>query len=230
MHNYSSGYKLLAAAFILAFIGILLAYIFSSCKTIEKKTAKAYKEVASYDPLTSIDSTNFYKRAKTMIKPVPPKIVKGQTIRVPYPVDKIKKILDTVTQKKLIDSLTEVFKAYEKYNEEDCSRQVKEALETGYKQAQYEEYINGKEVTTPDSLFFPDPSTVALLDEANLRLRTSEAERIKVTAERDVFKKQSGSKNYWIAGLLLALGGLAFFKIKSLLSPKKAAETINNIV
>ncbi len=60
--------------------------------------------------------------------------------------------------------------------------------------------------------------------------RTSEADRIKVTAERDVFKKQSGSKNYWIAGLLLALGGLAFFKIKSLLSPKKAAETINNIV
>ncbi len=214
MLNYANSGKILFVCFILIVIGIILSL--SSCKTIEKKTKSAYQGVASYDPLTSTDSSNFYKRAKTMIKPMTPKLIPGKTIRVPYPVDKLIKILDTTTQKKLIDSLTEAFKAYEKYNEEDCTRQVNEALKTGYKQAQYEDYINGKEVTTPDSLFFPDPSTVALLDEANLRLRTSEAEKIKALAERDVYKGQSKTKNWWIIALAVLFGVTAFFKIKSL--------------
>lgn len=202
-----------------------IAYLLSSC-SLSKKVEKAYEVVGMIPPITYEDSGNFYKRAELMMKQKEIIIKKSDTIRVPYPVEVLKKVLDTGVQKMLLDSLEAAYKQFEKYNDEDCKLREKKAMETGYARAQYENYINGYDSITPEIQYIPNPA----LDEYKSKLAKTQADLIKATTQRDIYKGSSSKKNWVLAGLLLLIGGIAFFKIKSAAKPKTFIDNIKNTV
>lgn len=211
----------------IAVIGYVLFWLFSlaSCNPVKK----AYEGVAKYDAITTKDSANFYSRAKKMIKTPPPIIKEGKTIRVPYPVEKIKKVIDPIALQNIVDSLG-IAHAEDLNNAvDDCMTSVKKArnegVKAGYAQANYENYINGKEVRV-DTNFFADQSTVGMLDDCQQKLRVSQSETIKATTQRDIFKGQSKDKNIWLIILAVALGVSGFFNVKKLFSGSSILNTI----
>lgn len=223
----TNDYIKLAALAAVALLGITV--VFSSC-SLSKKVENAYEVVGTIPPITNDDSANFYKRAQQMIKPVTPTIKKSDTIRVPYPVEVLKKVLDTNVQKMLLDSLEAAYKQFEKYNDEDCKLREKKAIETGYARAQYENYIKGYDSITPEIQYIPDPATLLMLDDYKSKLAKTQSDLLKAVTQRDIYKGASSKKNWVLAGLLLALGGIAFFKIKSAIKPKIFIDNIKNTV
>jgi len=192
-------------------IGVIVAL--SSCNPVKK----AYEGVAKYNPETSKDTANFYKRAKDLIKPQAPIIKPGKTVKVPYPVEKLKKVIDTAILTRITDSLGIAHSSEINDIVDDCMVSVRKAREegvkAGYDRANYENYINGKEITT-DTAFYPDQSTVIMLDECQLNLRESQSKNISLTAERDIYKGQS-KQRFWLL-IILGSGLLAslFFNFK----------------
>ena len=218
MQNYSSeGLAKLCLGAIALLIGICIIASLTSC-SVDKKIAKAYKGVAVYDALTAKDSANFYSRAKKMIKTPPPIVKEGKTIRVPYPVTKLKTVIDSVALQDALDSLG-IAQANDLNNlADDCMESVKKAtkegIKTGYARAQYEAYLQGKEVRT-DSAFYIDPSTGLLLDEANLKLREAEKKIIQLETENGIIKKKNKSMFWWLIALIAVFGVGVVLKIKS---------------
>jgi len=209
MHNYSSGYKLLAAAFILAALGILISLFFTSCNPVKK----AYAGIAKYEPETAKDSTNFYKRAKTLIHPPKPSVQPGHTIRVPYPVEKLKKVIDTVALQHITDSLEIAHASDLNDAVDDCIASVKQArkegVQAGYDRANYENYINGKEYNTPDTFYIPDSSLVIELNNSRVELMTAHDEVIRLRTSDQIHNSAAKSR-LWIiillsSGLLLSI-------------------------
>lgn len=214
---------------IILLYSICVVFLLSSC-SIAKKTEKAYTGVASYSPLTSKDSTNFYKRAKDLIKPPKPSVVPSRTIKVPYPVTVLKKVLDTSIERMIIDSLEAAYKEYEKYNVEDCDMRVKKALDAGYARGQYECFINGRDSLTPEIQYVLDSSTIALLDDTNVKLRQSQAEVIKVSAQDEIYKAEAKNRLWLIillsSGLLLSI----YLHLKKYFTPTSAIQKLKNMI
>ena len=126
-------------------VTILLAFciVQFSCTTVKK----GYKVVGENEPRTKQDSSNFYSRAAKLIKPLPPQITPGKTIRVPYQVDKL--IKDTALIKKYIDSLNKVHYQSDSINKDECLRMVNESFNKGYDTAVYELSKQVQTITLP---------------------------------------------------------------------------------
>ena len=195
-------------AIVILCILILLSACFGilSCNPVKR----AYKGVAKYSPQTTEDTTNFYKRAKDLIKEKPPITKKGATIRVPYPVEKL--ILDTVKLRQKTDSLK---KAYN-YKSTDCDRMVNESYTVGYQQARYELSQQRQDVSLPDTVFYHSPEDAVSI--ANLQLQNNDQHDriIKSEAQQNIYKGQSKSKTWSIIILAILLGASFFFNIKNL--------------
>lgn len=132
------------------------------------------------------------------------------------------KLLHTLPYlQRIADSLTDVVLSQtESYNNNidevirDCNKAVRIALKTGYKQA----------LDSFSTIQLP-PDTIHNCDELELdlsdfqqRLRIAQGEVIKVTAERDIYKKQA---NRWWLYLLIGLAvGATVVKLTGLFKPK----------
>lgn len=215
--------------FILKMLALLLVilifggWLLTSC-SVAKKVEKAYEKAAAYSPLSTKDSTNARKIALKVIKAPAPITKPGKIVRVPFE----KKVLDSNKLRKAIDSLNEAHDYDMEDLSLDCIKSVKEAqkyalkegFEDGYAKGQLEYFLNHEETKLPDTVFIPDTSLIFQLDNCEVFLREAQAENIKTTAQRDIYKKQSTNKNWWIIVLSIGIGALGFFKVKSLLKPK----------
>jgi hypothetical protein len=222
--------KFLRIFILTAVISGLLIWVASlmGC-SIGKKISKAYENAAGYEPQTTKDTANAIKIAKKVVKPAEVIYKPGKTVKVPYPVEKLKKVIDNEALKHITDSL-EIAHAGDLNNVvDDCLTSVKKArnegIKAGYAQAGYEDYINGKEVTT-DSLFFPDSSTILLLDECELNLRKANTDVTTLTAQRDIYKGQA-KRNFWL--LILLGAGLLTSVFFNFNIKKSISDSIENL-
>jgi len=206
-------------ACVAALLSIILL-LATGCST-SRKVRKAYEKAAAYSPITAKDSSNAFVIGKKVIKNTPPKIIPGKTIIKKIPVDRIKKVLDTALIERIADSLTDVVLSQtENYNNNidevirDCNKAVRIALKQGYKQA-LDSFSTI--LLPPDTIFNCDELELDLSD-FQQRLRIAQGEVIKVTAERDIYKKQA---NRWWLYLLIGLAvGATVVKLTGLFKPK----------
>lgn len=195
---------------ILAVIALAVSIVLFSCNP----TKRAYKGVAKYEPLTTQDTANFYVRATKLIKPLPPTITPGKTIRVPYNVDKL--IKDTAYLRKYRDSLFKWHRDDDSINRDECIRLSTEAFKTGQDAALYEFSKQVQSVDCPPDTCHTDLAIllqVKLLEFENGNLKTA---LIKTIIESDISKKSARNRMFIIWFLFLAIGAGLFFKFKSI--------------
>lgn len=197
--------------------GIFIVFLFFSCNP--------YKKILTRSPKTTSDTAAILKIAKGVVRDKPAKLIPGKTIIKKVPVGKIIKVLDSALISKLSDSLINAsINQADNYNNNidavinDCNKAVKKALQKGYSQAL--DSISTLTYTehTPDTISVADNETLIDLTACQVSLRTSNAALIKVTAERDIYKKQANKFWLWLIIGLVVGGGVV--KIISVLKPK----------
>ena len=192
-------------------VAILLAIciVQFSCNPVKK----AYKGVAKFEPQTMQDSANFYSRAKKIIKPLPPTIRPGKTIRVPYAVDKI--IKDTSMLKKYRDSLHNAYHESDSINMDECIRMASESFNSGYDNAVFDLSKQVQTVDCPPDTCPPDLSLAVAFSDLEIRYRVLDDKLSKTRTERDIYKARSKARFFYILGLILAIATGVFFSIKN---------------
>ena len=205
----------------LAVIVFVLA-TFTGCNP----TKRAYKGIEKHEPKSKADTTRLLKRAMTVIPKTQPKTLPGKTIRVPYPVDKIKTVLDSNRLKAIVDSLQDATGTVIT----DCSKAIEEACKVCRQQAYYELRNETYETKEPDTIVVPDPATLADLQLTNMRLvdssialRSNRATIAAYEAERDSLgwaAKRTVAlfigKFWWLILLLIGLPlGFKYLKLRS---------------
>ena len=153
--------KLIAIIICLAAIIFVLA-TFTACNP----TKRAYKKIEKLEPKSKADTTRLLKRAMTVIPKTQTKTLPGKIIRVPYPVDKIKTVLDSNRLKAIVDSLQDATGSVIT----DCSKAIEDACKVCRQQAYYELRNITYETKEPDTVLMPDPATQADLQLTNMRL------------------------------------------------------------
>ena len=196
---------------ILTALLVAIVFVLTSCNPVQK----AYRGVAKYSPQSTEDTTNFYKRAKDLIKTPAPIVKPGRTIIQKIPVDKIIKVFDSARLNKVADSLTQAFREANGDLTTDCTRQVKEALKTGREQAIFEMKNTEWVDNDPDTIYLPDTAVLINLTNRELQLREANANVIKAIAERDIYKTRSKTKTWWIVALVVGLGLGIFLRFKT---------------
>lgn len=206
-------------AIIRVLIGIVLLGMIvaiASC-SMNKKIAKAYEFAANTNPVTAKDSLNGIKIGKKLLPKEKPKIIPGKTIRVPYPVNKIKKVIDTIELERLTDSIFIAHSEEINNTVDECIANEKAALQRGikegYKKRNNELSKDSFETKTPDTVFIPDNEASLDLSDCEIKLRQAQASLIASEAVKNTYK--------WLFWLLLGgviVGGV--FGIKKLLTPK----------
>ena len=201
-------------------VAVLLSIILllaTGCST-SRKVRKSYEKAAAYSPITTKDSANAFIIGRKVIRAVPPKIVPGKTVIKRVPVDRIKKVLDTSLIAHIADSLTDVVLSQtDNYNSNidglirDCNKAVRIALKQGYKQA----LDSFSTIQLPDDTIPNCEETEMELSDFQQRLRIAQGEGIKVTAERDIYRKRARNL-MWLVIALGIVGGISiFFNVKN---------------
>lgn len=199
---------------------IIAGLILTSCNPVKK----AYEGVAKYEPQTGKDSTNFYSRAKKLIKTPAPIVKPGKIVRVPFE----KKVLDSNKLRKAIDSLNEAHDYDMEDLSLDCIKSVKEAkkqalkegFEDGYAKGQLEYFLNHEETKYPDTVFIPDTSLIFQLDNCEVFLREAQGNNIAYKATIKVLEKRSRQLGLFLLLAAAIIGFLGFLTIRSRLKLK----------
>lgn len=201
--------RILKIGFIIV-IGIAIAL--ASCNP--------YKKLASHPPKGG-DTALLLKEAVKYIPKVPPKVIPGKTIRVPYKVDKL--VIDKAEMAKQIarikDSLTNSNDSSIIDNTDDYNRMLDESYQTGYNKAKFDLSKQFNDIPCPPDTCEADARTLAELAESQTTGRELDKQLTTTTAQRDVYKKERNTLGWLIALLLLIGGTVAFFKVKKSLSP-----------
>jgi len=208
-------------ACVAALLSIILL-LATGCST-SRKVRKAYEKAAAYSPITSQDTANAFKISRMVVKNKPPKVIQGKTVIQKVPVEKIKKVLDTALIARIADSLTDVVLGQtDNYNDnidgliKDCNKAVRIALKQGYKQA-LDSFATIQ--LPPDTIFNCDELELDLSD-FQQRLRIAQGEVIKVTAERDIYRKRATNLMWLVIALGIVAGLSIFFNVKKLIPSK----------
>lgn len=210
---------------VLCFIaGVSLLFLMFGC-SFKHKVAKTYEKAAGYSPITAKDSLNAIKIGKKVIKEKPPKLIPGKTIKVP--VKSIVKVTDTNHIKHLSDSFENAMGKDANDIAQGClddvqstqSKYYKKGFNDGYKKGLSEFPSDSIDITTPD-ITIPDEVDTELT-ECQLNLRETQRQVIALTAEKEIYRKQSNKWWLWLLGGLL--GGAILGKFIKL-SPTKLSK------
>ncbi len=167
-----------------------------------------YKKLPNREPHTTQDTTNLLNRAKTVLKTPEPKVLPGKVVTKYIPVDRKVKVLDTAKLKSIVDSLNEANRELQLDNAVDCTRQVNEAFNTGYKYAKDQCDKITYEEKLPDTIIVPE------LSASNIKLQT----------ERDIYKGQATGRLWVMIGLIAGIIGLLFLLFKKKTNPLNAVK------
>lgn len=184
-------------------------------------TTHAYKAIEKHEPKKPEDSARLLKRAAPLLHTPAPKVIPGKVIRVPYPVTKLKKVLDTSLLNKLADSISKRYQSDGVQITKDCEKSIKTEIAKYYRygvQEGYEQAIDSLskqtyDSITPTTILLPNDSLAAVLGSTRIDLNKANGEVIKQTAKKDTYRGL-----FWVLLALLIVSGA--LNVKQLLSTK----------
>jgi len=207
--------SLIAAGFIV--------WLLSSCNP----TTHAYKAIEKHEPKKPEDSARLLKRAAPLLHTPAPKIIPGKVIRVPYPVNKIKKVLDTSLLNKLADSISKRYQNDGVQITKDCEKSIKIEIAKYYRygvQEGYEQALDSLskqtyDSITPTTILLPNDSLAAVLGSTRFDLNKAHEQYISEKASKETYRGL-----FWV--LLAALIVSGALNIKQLLSTKRVVSKL----
>ena len=212
---------LLVIASLVAMAGIV--FLFTSCNA----TTHAYKAIEKHEPKKPEDSARLLKRAAPLLHTPAPKIIPGKVIRVPYPVNKIKKVLDTSLLNKLADSISKRYQNDGVQITKDCEKSIKIEIAKYYRygvQEGYEQALDSLskqtyDSITPTTILLPNDSLAAVLGSTRIDLNKAHEQYISEKASKETYRGL-----FWV--LLAALIVSGALNIKQLLSTKRVVSKL----
>jgi len=213
---------------LLAAIGALSALLFGC--SLEKKIAKTYRNAEAYNPLTKVDSLHLIRAAKKVIKSSDkPKVEK---IRVPYPVIKLKTVLDTNAIQQITDSLqianadqlNTIVDGCLKDATEAYQKGLKEGIKAGYAKKAKEIPQDSIDVTLPNEPTQAEEEMSLDLHDCQISLSIQRDSTLIYRTEMLIHKKQSKDRFWLILVLSALLVGSVWLHIKKLVKTNVSAK------
>lgn len=216
-YNKRAKSDLLLLAAIVILFGIIVAML-SSC-SYERKVATTYRDAERYSPITKQDSLNLIKASKK-IRPEKP-IVKKETIRVPYPVKTVVKVLDNTSAQRIADSLGIAHAEELNGIVDDCMSSAKQSFQKGLAQGIKSGYEKRNKELSTDSIDITPPIDTAAqeaidleLSDLRLSLSIQKDSTLIYLTQRNIYKKQSKERLWILIVLGIGMGLAIFFRIK----------------